>query len=468
MIKKNKIKLKSKINKKKYKINHINKKNNINFYIRTKNLNFTKLATNHFEKIDINILTTNKEWKTLYYFKNNYNPIQEEYYYFDGGYFVGKIKNIPNNILYGLVNNLLKLIKKNKFLVGIRIRTGKNFFLFEIWSIFNYNSKDKNTKNINNMKNTINTKKKISSKNDDSSFSSKKFSLSGSLIELPKNDISKKYVEEQIYFILKNYLLTKKIKFTTFYSLPITDDNSLSLIKLRNKYLYYLRFDSVLGKILHTKKIWWEIYMLKYFMKYYKKNTNVIDIGANIGSHTLLLSEIVSPNNKIYSFEPVYADIVEKNVKANHLNNVVIFNEGVGKKNEEINIDIFNRNCPINFGKFSLINNYKNPTSLSKNTLNKCKPSKKNIKIVTLDSKKLNNISLIKIDVEGMELDVLEGAIETIKNNRPTIFIEIWGKHKNKYLNHPIFKKIIIELKYEILYIEESYIGSLDYILSPL
>ncbi len=67
-----------------------------------------------------------------------------------------------------------------------------------------------------------------------------------------------------------------------------------------------------------------------------------------------------------------------------------------------------------------------------------------------------------------MELDVLEGAIETIKKNRPTIFIEIWDREKNKYLNHPIFKKIINELKYKILYIEESYKGSHDYILSPL
>ncbi len=441
---KSKSKSKSKINKKKYKINHIDKKNNINFYIRTKNLNLSSLHFLSFEKIDYNILTTNKEWKTLYYFKNKYNPIQEEYYYFDGGYFTFKIKNIPNNILYAFVNNLLELIKKNKFLVGIRVRSNKNkyyskndFILFEIWSIFNYNLKNKNknkyTKNI----------------------------------KTNNHKISKKNIEDQIYFILNNYILNK-IKFITFYPQPLINDNTLSLIRLRNKYLYYLRFDNQLGRRLHLKKNWWEIYMLKYFTKYYKKNTNVIDIGANIGSHTLLLSEIISPKNKIYSFEPIYYDIVEKNVKANHLNNVVVFNEGIGKKNEEINIDIFNRNCPMNFGKFSLIHNYKNPTSLSKNTLNKCKPSKKKIKIATLDSKKLNNISLIKIDVEGMELDVLEGAIETIKKNRPTIFIEIWDREKNKYLNHPIFKKIINELKYKILYIEESYIGSHDYVLYPL
>ena len=41
----------------------------------------------------------------------------------------------------------------------------------------------------------------------------------------------------------------------------------------------------------------------------------------------------------------------------------------------------------------------------------------------------LQNISLMKIDVEGMELSVLQGAINTIKNNYPTIFIEIWDSN---------------------------------------
>ena len=52
--------------------------------------------------------------------------------------------------------------------------------------------------------------------------------------------------------------------------------------------------------------------MFKYFKNNYIPDTNAIDIGANIGSSSLLLSEIVNKN--IYSFEPVFNDILLKNV----------------------------------------------------------------------------------------------------------------------------------------------------------
>ena len=46
----------------------------------------------------------------------------------------------------------------------------------------------------------------------------------------------------------------------------------------------------------------------------------------------------------------------------------------------------------------------------------------------------LDNISVIKIDVEGFELEVLTGALETIRKNKPVIILEIWPDNKEKYL----------------------------------
>ena len=43
---------------------------------------------------------------------------------------------------------------------------------------------------------------------------------------------------------------------------------------------------------------------------------------------------------------------------------------------------------------------------------------------ITLDSLELNNIDLIKIDIEGNELNVLKGALETIQRNKPIIEFE--------------------------------------------
>jgi FkbM family methyltransferase len=50
----------------------------------------------------------------------------------------------------------------------------------------------------------------------------------------------------------------------------------------------------------------------------------------------------------------------------------------------------------------------------------------------TLDSRKLRNVSLIKIDVEGHEVDVLDGARQTILQNRPTLIVEIKKHNREK------------------------------------
>ncbi len=410
--------------------NKNNNNNNIDYYVRDLDFN-KKLIVEPFKKINYNLLSTNQNWKTLYFFKKNYIPINEEYYYLNGGIYSFEIEEISNNILDNLVLNTIEFIKKIKNIVGIQIRKlshkNKKYFKFHLWSL------EFNKTEFDNLK---------------------KFVI---------NNFSQFLVNKNNQ---KNQNNPNNISFKLFYPSPIKDDSTLSMVKMRNKTLYFLRFDFVLGSKVYFDKEWWEIFMLNYFKKYYKKNTNVIDIGGNIGSHTLLLSEIISPKNKIYVFEPAFADVIEKNVKANHLeNNVVIFNEGCGKKNMSIEVPIFNRNCPINFGKFSLVSSYEFPAFLSDETKNKCKSEIKKINIVTLDSKNLKDISIIKIDVEGMEIDVLEGAIQTIERERPVIFLEIWKRNKAKTLKKPIFQKLLKELNYKLVFIN-GYFGD-DYILIP-
>ena len=104
--------------------------------------------------------------------------------------------------------------------------------------------------------------------------------------------------------------------------------------------------------------------MFKYIQDNYKENTNMIDLGGNIGTTTLLMSEVLSNNCKIFSFEPIYSDILYKNIIDNNLTDKVnVFPYGVGNKIETINIKNINLNKTSNFGAVSLINspngNYK-------------------------------------------------------------------------------------------------------------
>lgn len=225
------------------------------------------------------------------------------------------------------------------------------------------------------------------------------------------------------------------------------DENLLEKNNIRNKIINYIKSDTCIGNILKNGH-YWEEWMYKYIQQNYIKNTNIIDLGGNIGTTTLLMSEVLSHNCKIFTFEPIYSDILFKNILDNDLtDNVEIYPFGVGNEIKTLKIKPINLHDNINFGAVSLIHNLEN------------KDDSFNIQIVPLDYFNFENISLIKIDVEHMEIEVLEGSLNTIKRCKPTIIIETY--HLTKLKEAHIFKELSA-LGYEIDILPE---GHSDYIL---
>jgi len=154
--------------------------------------------------------------------------------------------------------------------------------------------------------------------------------------------------------------------------------------------------------------------------KYLNENSVVLDIGANVGNHTVYWGKI-SKVNKIFAFEPVISTycILEKNIEINNLSNKVkLFNIGLGDKKTRAKIDIFSID---NIGA----------TSINEDVNG-------DIKICALDDiYEINNesrIDFIKIDVEGFEKYVLEGAKHILLKHSPIIFIESFpGKDTYDY-----------------------------------
>lgn len=157
----------------------------------------------------------------------------------------------------------------------------------------------------------------------------------------------------------------------------------------------------------------------------------VLDIGANMGSFTLPLAKNLK-SVKFVSFEPqkmVYYQLCG-NIAINKLHNVEAINLGLGKEDKTINIRVPNYDIESNIGAFSLDDEVRS----QEDYVCKTEGEFQEIKIKTLDSFLFNNIKLIKIDVEGMELDVLKGGVETLKrNNYPPVLFESWT-HKNWFL----------------------------------
>ena len=123
----------------------------------------------------------------------------------------------------------------------------------------------------------------------------------------------------------------------------------------------------------------------------------ILDIGANIGITSIYLTKKF-PNSKIFSFEPLLEnyDILKKNTE--NYKNIKVFNFGLGKKDETL--DIYLSDDSENFGGGSFF------PEVGGTSNRKVKCEIKNIQdtLVELDMKE---VDLIKIDTEGAEFDIL-------------------------------------------------------------
>ncbi|MEO1224394.1 MAG: FkbM family methyltransferase [Pseudomonadota bacterium] len=147
-----------------------------------------------------------------------------------------------------------------------------------------------------------------------------------------------------------------------------------------------------------------------------KPGETALDIGANIGVHTLRLAEAVGPTGRVYTFEPqrLVFQVLCCNLAQNEIPNVWAYFAAVGRTNGTAKIPTPNYAQAGNYGGVSV-------TEGAGDT----------VPLMTVDSLKLDAVHLMKIDVEGMEADVLAGAKMTIKRHRPVLYLENDRKEKS-------------------------------------
>src|SRR5262249_44856357 len=139
----------------------------------------------------------------------------------------------------------------------------------------------------------------------------------------------------------------------------------------------------------------------------------VLDVGANVGIVTLPLARAVGPQGQVHAFEP-HPEVrqrLKRNVALNNLSNVTICGDAVGAVPGPAPLY---GNGTGNGGAASLA---PGPTLGETFT----------VEVRTLDSytADLPRVDLIKIDVEGADFAVLEGARETMRRWKPAIYIEV-------------------------------------------
>jgi len=186
------------------------------------------------------------------------------------------------------------------------------------------------------------------------------------------------------------------------------------------KFFTYPSDKCIISKVISKNQIW-EPHMHIIFEKYINKESIVLEGGCHIGTHTLKLALL---GKQLLAFEPLNKShaILYDNIKINNIDNVTLYSEGLSNDPGEAYFETTQINNP---GGSALSNNPMGVAEYAK----MINSSKYPVKLITIDSLELNKLDFIKLDVEGYEINVIEGAINTIKRCKPIITLESWNNH---------------------------------------
>lgn len=136
----------------------------------------------------------------------------------------------------------------------------------------------------------------------------------------------------------------------------------------------------------------------------------VLDIGANIGAHTLFFSQAVGETGQVHAFEPqrIVFQTLAGNMALNSVTNVFCHQEAVSDAQDILLVPRLDYAVANNFGGLALGAAAEGEPVLA----------------VLLDDLGFPQVDFIKLDVEGMELQALRGANNLIQKCRPYLYVE--------------------------------------------
>ncbi len=140
----------------------------------------------------------------------------------------------------------------------------------------------------------------------------------------------------------------------------------------------------------------------------------VLDIGAHIGLFTVLLSRLVGPAGRVLSFEPTPYTCA-------------VLRETIRLNSCQSNLEVYQRAVSRRTGRATFFDT--GDVLSNANSLVRTHRSRGEIAVdsITIDElvPRTEAVRLMKIDVEGAELDVLRGARQTFANSRPAVYLEL-------------------------------------------
>lgn len=148
----------------------------------------------------------------------------------------------------------------------------------------------------------------------------------------------------------------------------------------------------------------------KVFSNVVRPGDVVFDVGANVGSYTILASVLVGAKGYVVAFEPAPLNVtyLREHVRLNNLTNVQVVESAIARESGTVRF-------------------YLDPDRVKGRIMEHGTSTVKAMSIDGAVSLLMRKPNCIKIDVEGAEVDVLRGAEETLRTIRPALFIATHG-----------------------------------------
>lgn len=183
----------------------------------------------------------------------------------------------------------------------------------------------------------------------------------------------------------------------------------------------------------------------------------IVDLGGNIGMYALAMAS-TNPNCKVISFEPnpMAFELLNKNMESNGIKNVTAINKGAAKVSGKFEMKILDEGSAYG-GKYlgEIKKEYRTWIQ------------EKRFKIINVESlslpdilksNNLTSVDILKMDVEGMELEILEGGVDALEQIK-RIVIE-WHDHPSKEK----ILKLLLENNFDLVYDDGREYGNLYFV----
>ena len=225
----------------------------------------------------------------------------------------------------------------------------------------------------------------------------------------------------------------------------IIPKNELSSIPLSEKYLFaaligYFNIPSYYLLFWDHLIIFREIFVENLYdkIKFIKKGDTIIDIGSSIGWYVCKIAELIGKNGKIIAIEPdpLNFKYLKRNIILNNVTNVTLFNIGIWSSKRKL-----------------FLASEKYASKIEIHVDSKKGHNFKLVEVDTIDNLSLNleKIDLIKMDIEGAEIEAVKGAMNVLKSsNSINLIISAYHEIKKDIKTYKILLPILEKINFNI------------------